>query len=453
MTEWQDLLGKAQRLVALAQAEGATESEAYAYRSLHFGATFTGGYPATRRAEEVGIALRVAIGKRLGAAGATGFADATMRRLVAQASRLARSAPENARFPGFPSAEHVAGEPASSHARVTDDAAEGLAADAAIVSRAMRAERAVTYTLALVRARAFTYAIANSRGLAVWDADAREDLTLEARATGGSVDKTAMDFLTARRPLGEVADLGEMAASAARRARSALEPRAIETGKYDVILEAAPVGLVLAPLVASMRGGLVASGSSSLAKRMGERVASPALTMHDLPRGATSGRQRRVDDEGVPTRDVALLDRGVVRGFMHDSASATALAAQFTGNALRPMDLPSLHEVGIRSRSLDVAPGRGSLDDLIAGSSRAVLVRDHLMGGITADRITGGFSLVAPMAFLVEDGVVKHALPHMTVAGNVFKLIEDVDGVSAERKSLPDGTYPAMKLKGVTCAC
>lgn len=92
------------------------------------------------------------------------------------------------------------------------------------------------------------------------------------------------------------------------------------------------------------------------------------------------------------------------------------------------------------------------MEELLGGVDRAVYVRDYLLGWFTNNQVTGDFSTVAPLAFLVEKGSIVQALPPTTVAGNVYRMLEQVEEVSRERRTLLRGRFPALRVGGLTCA-
>ncbi|MBW3584086.1 MAG: hypothetical protein KY455_13425 [Euryarchaeota archaeon] len=73
-----------------------------------------------------------------------------------------------------------------------------------------------------------------------------------------------------------------------------------------------------------------------------------------------------------------------------------------------------------------------------------------MAGTLTADVTTGDFSAVIPIpyAFLVERGEVRHALSNVTIGGNVHRMVRTIDAATERR----EGSYPAIRTRGVSCA-
>src|SRR5262249_40437509 len=73
-----------------------------------------------------------------------------------------------------------------------------------------------------------------------------------------------------------------------------------------------------------------------LLQRRGRRIASAAMDLTDAPHRPGGMRTRPIDDEGTPTREVALLRAGRLTGVLHTLGSARELGEERTGSARRP---------------------------------------------------------------------------------------------------------------------
>src|SRR5437660_374807 len=76
------------------------------------------------------------------------------------------------------------------------------------------------------------------------------------------------------------------------------------------------------------------------------------------------------DGEGTPTREIVVMDRGVLRTFVSDVYWGRRLGMTSTGNASGGG--------GIAANNFYLAPGSGTLDDLVAATERGVLVLDTI---------------------------------------------------------------------------
>ncbi|MFJ8664823.1 TldD/PmbA family protein [Streptomyces sp. NPDC093600] len=166
----------------------------------------------------------------------------------------------------------------------------------------------------------------------------------------------------------------------------------------------------------------VLEGRSPLKDRVGERVASPGVTLLDDPTAAGSPLFIPWDGEGTPTGPTVLVEDGVLRGFLSSRRTAAEAGAPATGSAHRGAngEMPTVH------------PGHLLLshtDDLgtEVRPDRTVLHVVQANGAHTSNPITGDFSIGANAVLVSPDGTRRNA-GNITLAGNVFELLRSIDG-------------------------
>ncbi|GLV46983.1 peptidase [Thermus sp. LT1-2-5] len=207
-----------------------------------------------------------------------------------------------------------------------------------------------------------------------------------------------------------------------------LHARPLRTGRYRAYLEPRAMAGLLAILAEALSGQNALEGKSRLLERLGERIASPLVTLLDdptLPQGFAS---RPFDAEGTPARPVTLIEEGVFRTFLHNSETARALGQANTGHAHR----------GYRT-ALGVAPSNLYLKPL--GNltlKEGVLIAEFMGLHAGANPITLDFSLQA-LGLWVEEGSPQYAVENFAVSGNLLELLQGVEGLGAELKWHPMG--------------
>jgi len=67
-----------------------------------------------------------------------------------------------------------------------------------------------------------------------------------------------------------------------------------------------------------------------------------------------------------------------------------------------------------------------------------------------ANVITGKFSVVAPNAFMIENGEVKHPLKPLTIAGNFFHSLKNTAQVGSDSRITSIGKIPSLIIKDLT---
>ena len=161
------------------------------------------------------------------------------------------------------------------------------------------------------------------------------------------------------------------------------------------------------------------------------RVASELITMVDLAHHW--GDQELmcpvyVDDEGTPAHDVTMIERGVLRQFMHSRETAARLDLPPSGNARAygPDDEPL-----VRMRNTAILPGTQSRDALIAEVEEGYLLLDTSNGQADA---TTEFMFGVNLGYEIRNGRLGRAIRDTTLSGSALKVLGSVDGVGDDMK-------------------
>jgi TldD protein len=162
-----------------------------------------------------------------------------------------------------------------------------------------------------------------------------------------------------------------------------------------------------------------------------QRVASDLISMVDLAHhwnGEELMCPVYVDDEGTPAEDVLMIDKGILRQFMHSRETAARLGLPPSGNARAygPDDEPL-----VRMRNTAILPGTSSLDELIAGVDDGYLLLDTSNGQADA---TTEFMFGVNLAYEIRKGKLGAAVRDTTLSGSALKVLQSVDGVGRDMK-------------------
>jgi PmbA protein len=223
-------------------------------------------------------------------------------------------------------------------------------------------------------------------------------------------------------------DIEGLVAEANRR----LDPPIVSIGEplsSDLAVCLAPRALAtfLRPLKAALTGYEAWLGRSPLKELLGEWVFSEQLSLIDDPLAPGRPGSRPVDDDGVVSRRVPLVERGRLAGFASDLMVGARALVPSTGHAWRlPHAAP---RVGLTN--LRMEPGAGTRDDLLAGIGRGILIEDIEWGG-GANPLDGTIALRAPWAYLVEGGAVRGRLEGVFLSGNAFEVLKRIRSVGGD---------------------
>jgi predicted Zn-dependent protease len=240
-----------------------------------------------------------------------------------------------------------------------------------------------------------------------------------------------------------------LAESAAAKAAVTGEPVNLGPGEYPVVLESYAVGDLLAMLPAHTFNGLAyVEDRSAFNGKLGSKVAAPAINLSDSPRFPRT-LQRGFDAEGVPKAPLPLIQDGVAKNVVHDTASAALAGAESTGHATAAGGSP----YGPIATNL-VLLGGGAQDasELCEPIERGVYVtrlwyinpvrpKETLLTGVTRDG-----------TFLIEDGKVTRPVVDMRFTDSALGLLERTQALSATPVLTSDGEFYGRRFaNGVVC--
>jgi PmbA protein len=205
------------------------------------------------------------------------------------------------------------------------------------------------------------------------------------------------------------------------------------TGRLPVIFAPEAAFLYLLPLWAGLEGNAIEKRTSPLVGRLGDRILSERLTVVDDPLASGELGSRPFDDEGVPCCRRAIIENGILTGYLLDLRTGRALGAASTGNAVKR----ELFSGGTETRPspwpirLSVEPGEIPYREMIAGLDEGLLVYFG-MGFHSGNYPQGKFSVQA-IGYHIVDGAVGGRLDKTMISGDIYADFQRVRAVSAER--------------------
>jgi len=239
-------------------------------------------------------------------------------------------------------------------------------------------------------------------------------------AEKGEQKKTGGEYAS-RRFFSDLPALDQIAGTASRKAWEMLDPRMVATQKAPVIFDPDVAGSLLRGVISALNGERVLQGASFLAHSMEKQFASPLLTIIDDGTRARSPGAAPFDAEGVPTQKRAIIENGVVKGFLYNAIAARRAGTISTGNASRN-DYSSLP--GIGTHHLSLATGTSSRNEIISATDRGLLLNGVTGYGI--DSVSGNFSGGAS-GFWIEKGEILHPVEGLTIAGSAEAILNGID--------------------------
>ena len=250
------------------------------------------------------------------------------------------------------------------------------------------------------------------------------------------------------------------AREALRQALVNLEAVDAPAGVMPVVLGSGWPGVLLHEAVGhGLEGDFNRKGTSTYAGRIGQRVASPGVTIVDD--GTLEGRRGslNIDDEGTPTQCTTLIEDGILVGYMQDTLNARLMGMAPTGNGRREsfahLTMPRMTNTYMRAGTHDP-------EEMIRSVKKGLYAVNF--GGGQVDITSGKYVFSATEAYLIEDGRVTAPVKGATLIGNGPETMQKVrmighdltldEGVGVcgkDGQSVPVGVgQPSLLIEGLT---
>lgn len=242
-----------------------------------------------------------------------------------------------------------------------------------------------------------------------------------------------------------VVDQNGLVEEAVRKAEETYGAKSTMPGSYTLVFENEVVGSLFNNMLSSFSADQVQKGLSLLGDKLGQDIASPLVTLTDDPQSPFGFAQKQYDGEGVPAKPLHLIKQGKLEHFLHTLESAAKAETQPTGNAARSYKSTSLPS----KSTLVLEPGDKSFDDLLAQVGNGLFITELQGFHSGYDPISGDFSLPAS-GFLIVDGKKGRPVNQITVAGNMLRLLQDIQCIGSDAKLSLSGVYaPSIIVTGL----
>jgi TldD protein len=250
------------------------------------------------------------------------------------------------------------------------------------------------------------------------------------------------------------------AKEAARQAILQLDAVDAPAGEMEVVLGPGWPGILLHEAIGhGLEADFNRKKTSAFSGLIGQRVASDICTVVDDGTLPSRRGSLNVDDEGTPTSNTVLIERGILRGYLQDKLSAQLTGAPVTGNGRRES---YAHIPMPRMTNTYMLSGQDDPQDILRSVKRGLYAVQF--GGGQVDITNGKFVFSASEAYLIEDGritrPVKDAtligdgptvLRHVSMVGHDLQLDEGIGTCGKDGQSVPVGVgIPTLKIDKLT---
>lgn len=203
-----------------------------------------------------------------------------------------------------------------------------------------------------------------------------------------------------------------------KRADALIGASGISTGKYDVIFETNILQSFFGTFSNIFSAKATVSGLNPFSDKLGTSVAVKGLTITDRPIVKGGLRTQYFDDEGAPSKDIALIENGVFKEYLHNHQTALKLGMTNNHRASRS---PKSH-LGVGHTHFCISAGETSHSEIFKGDNLLVITSIQGLGSGSSD-ISGDFSCGAS-GFIYSGGEKVRAFKGVTLSGNWWQMIK-----------------------------
>ncbi|MDC1146271.1 metallopeptidase TldD-related protein [Candidatus Pelagibacter sp.] len=222
---------------------------------------------------------------------------------------------------------------------------------------------------------------------------------------------------------------------AAKKTIQKLNPRKIVSEKISIIFDRRISKGILSNFASAITASSIVRGTSFLKDKINEEIFSTSINIFDKPDIVKGLGSRYFDSEGVQTKELKLVEQGVLKHYLVDTYYGKKLNLKSNGRS------------GGTS-NLFFEKGTISYKDLLKLNSRTLYITETIGHG--SNLVTGDYS-VGANGFMVENGVFKYPVSEITIAGNfkdIFKNITLADDLEFKYST----NSPTMLIEGMVVA-
>jgi predicted Zn-dependent protease len=410
----------------------------------------------TTSGEDSNVSLSVSThyGKKSGSASVNEFDDASLEKVVRRAEELAQLAPENPEFMGYIGPQTY-GNDSPTWSEATNKITPDYRAQAAANSIEPATKKDITAAGYLEDSRGFN-SVMNSKGLFAYNKSTSVEFTVTMRSNDG----TGSGWVA--RNFNDVSklDTAEASAIAIDKALQSRNAKAIEPGKYTVVLEPTAAASLVGLMINAMNARTADEGRTFLSKKgggtkLGEKIVDERVNIYTDPwhpeipvsnwsgGGGGGGFGGGGGGSGLPRKKMDMIKNGVVANLFYDrywASQKNVEATPFPGN--RIMD-----------------GGTASIEDMIKDTKKGILVTRFWYIRAVDPQTLLFTGLTRDGTFFIENGVIKHPIKNFRFNESPVIMLNNLETLGKQVR-VPGGEggggggggslIPSMKIRDFT---
>ena len=272
--------------------------------------------------------------------------------------------------------------------------------------------------------------IVNTNGALVDRRTVRTSISAIMTALAGEVRQTAHEHRANICGFELVEELSpeEFSIRAAKAAVELLSAKPAPAGSFPIVFHPSITGLLVHEALGhNAEADHVWTGESILEGKLGEKIASDLVTIVDDATIPNSYGSYQYDSEGTPGQRRVIIEKGVLKGFLHSLETASKFGAEPTGSA-RAQDYS--HRPIVRMSNTFMEPGEASFEEIIKPIERGIFLDRGQWGYVFVER--GQYTCHAGSGRMIEDGKLGEPLRDVSVAGLTLETLKDIEAASRD---------------------
>jgi len=358
------------------------------------------------------LTVTTSFGKKVASATTNRFDEESLRGVVQTAERLARLVPEDPEYLGELGPQQLPRTSAFFQS-TADLTPEQRAAAVNAITRPAEAQGLVsTGFLDIISG---STAVATKKGLFAYDTSTVSNLTTTVRTPDGTGSGWAG---------GAANDWGrmnpaELAERAIRKAQLSRNPKAVEPGKWTVILEPTAVANIVQLMAGSLDARQADEGRSFFSKagggnKIGEKFLDQRVTLVSDPASAVAPVSA-FSGQGLPNRRMVWVENGVLRNLQYSRFWAQRQNREPTGFA----------------NGFEMSGGNSTIEEMIRSTERGLLVTRFWYIRAVDPRTILYTGLTRDGTFLIENGQITSAAKNLRWNESPIFMLNNVEAMSA----------------------
>ncbi len=439
-------LDRAENLVKIAMRAGADAADAvYVCDASTEVQVRLGLLEDVARSEGEEIGLRVFVGQRSATVASSSMNPDVLAAMVSRVIDMAKEAPEDP-YSGLASADLLltgaipdldsddGGDPDPASLRDMAMACEDAARAVAGVTNSEGAGASAGRSI---------FALSTSGGFAGSNQSSGYGLSASVLAGEGDHKERDYDWRSARH-LSDLDSANDIGRRAGENAVKRLNAGAMKSGTMPVIFDPRVGSSLVGHLIGGIGGSSIARKTSYLLEKLGAQLFDSSISIIDDPLRIRGLGSRAFDGEGLPTSRRALIENGVLTGWLMESASARQLGLQPTGHASRGVS----GAPGVGPSNVYLEGGNVSANELISDIRDGVYI--HELSGQGVNTVTGDYSRGAA-GFRIENGEITGAVTEFTIAGNLIDMFRNLTPAN-DLEFIRSTNVPTLRVDGMMIA-